>query len=399
MPFSAGVRFTRFSRCGSERSRSPCASSRATSADWLNPRCHSRLRCSGTGTRIALVTRAHQRRHVARHRSRKRDLPPVLQPDRDAPRQFVIGDGRTRPLDPRRLRDADAAFARRPSPRAEARRSSSRCRRGTRPASSSRGRSCALRRRSCRSRRSGRASAKSSTCLTADRMTRTTPTRVLSPLARRRTSAAVTRICSTRDCARCAATRALRRGPELFLHERELRGHPRAAVARSPTVRESAADRPLRARAWRDRLLARAQSVDVIEPDELMTVEPGCLRPVRRRRRARHGQRSSARLAGDPVRAQRGFAVHRRIARAATRFRPAVGDARCRRADGRSHARTSIRASSPPALTQLLTSAGFSMPVVDVDRVEVSYESLSDLVRDLRAMGATNIFRPGRAAR
>jgi NADH dehydrogenase [ubiquinone] 1 alpha subcomplex assembly factor 5 len=46
----------------------------------------------------------------------------------------------------------------------------------------------------------------------------------------------------------------------------------------------------------------------------------------------------------------------------------------------------------PSALAQLLADAGFAMPVVDVDRVAVSYRSLWDLVRDLRAMGATNIL-------
>ena len=50
-------------------------------------------------------------------------------------------------------------------------------------------------------------------------------------------------------------------------------------------------------------------------------------------------------------------------------------------------------------LAQLLTAAGFAMPVIDVDRVDLSYRSLGGLVRDLRAMGATNIlsarsFRP-----
>jgi NADH dehydrogenase [ubiquinone] 1 alpha subcomplex assembly factor 5 len=44
----------------------------------------------------------------------------------------------------------------------------------------------------------------------------------------------------------------------------------------------------------------------------------------------------------------------------------------------------------PPALAGLLTSAGFDLPVVDVDRVRVSYKSLRDLVRDLRSMGVTN---------
>lgn len=56
------------------------------------------------------------------------------------------------------------------------------------------------------------------------------------------------------------------------------------------------------------------------------------------------------------------------------------------------------------ALAPLLSSAGFANPVVDVDRVGVTYPSLDRLVADLRAMGATNILneRPrfvGKAAR
>jgi hypothetical protein len=46
----------------------------------------------------------------------------------------------------------------------------------------------------------------------------------------------------------------------------------------------------------------------------------------------------------------------------------------------------------PAALAGLLTAAGFTMPVVDVDRVRVSYEGLVRLVDDLRAMGSTNIL-------
>ena len=44
------------------------------------------------------------------------------------------------------------------------------------------------------------------------------------------------------------------------------------------------------------------------------------------------------------------------------------------------------------ALAPLLSAAGFTMPVVDVDRVQVSYESLTRLIDDLRGMGATNIL-------
>ena len=45
-----------------------------------------------------------------------------------------------------------------------------------------------------------------------------------------------------------------------------------------------------------------------------------------------------------------------------------------------------------PSLANLLTAAGFVMPVVDVDRVELGYPSLDGLVRDLRTMGMTNIL-------
>ncbi len=43
-------------------------------------------------------------------------------------------------------------------------------------------------------------------------------------------------------------------------------------------------------------------------------------------------------------------------------------------------------------LAQLLGACGFIKPVVDVDRVQVSYETLGRLVRDLRGMAATNIL-------
>jgi NADH dehydrogenase [ubiquinone] 1 alpha subcomplex assembly factor 5 len=47
----------------------------------------------------------------------------------------------------------------------------------------------------------------------------------------------------------------------------------------------------------------------------------------------------------------------------------------------------------PSALAPLLAETGFANPVVDIDRVEVSYETLDRLVADLRAMGATNVLR------
>jgi NADH dehydrogenase [ubiquinone] 1 alpha subcomplex assembly factor 5 len=47
----------------------------------------------------------------------------------------------------------------------------------------------------------------------------------------------------------------------------------------------------------------------------------------------------------------------------------------------------------PASLAQLLESAGFVMPVVDIDRVKVGYRDLRELVCDLRSMAATNILR------
>jgi len=46
----------------------------------------------------------------------------------------------------------------------------------------------------------------------------------------------------------------------------------------------------------------------------------------------------------------------------------------------------------PASLSPLLSTCGFLMPVVDVDRVQVSYETLGSLVADLRRMGATSIL-------
>jgi hypothetical protein len=53
------------------------------------------------------------------------------------------------------------------------------------------------------------------------------------------------------------------------------------------------------------------------------------------------------------------------------------------------HVHPRIKAS---ALAGLLSAAGFAMPVVDVDRVRVTYSGLRDLVADLRGMAATNIL-------
>jgi hypothetical protein len=47
----------------------------------------------------------------------------------------------------------------------------------------------------------------------------------------------------------------------------------------------------------------------------------------------------------------------------------------------------------PASFSPLLSACGFIMPVVDVDRVQVSYETFGSLVSDLRRMGATSILK------
>jgi hypothetical protein len=71
-----------------------------------------------------------------------------------------------------------------------------------------------------------------------------------------------------------------------------------------------------------------------------------------------------------------------------------------RAADGRTgealpHVHPRIEAS---ALAPLLAAAGFAMPVVDIDRVQVGYRSFERLVADLRASAGTNVLaaRPRR---
>jgi hypothetical protein len=46
----------------------------------------------------------------------------------------------------------------------------------------------------------------------------------------------------------------------------------------------------------------------------------------------------------------------------------------------------------PSALSSLLGEAGFADQVVDIDRVNLSYQSIEGLVRDLRVMGLTNVL-------
>ena len=68
------------------------------------------------------------------------------------------------------------------------------------------------------------------------------------------------------------------------------------------------------------------------------------------------------------------------------------------RETGPAAARTHPRI-APATLAALLAGAGFVMPVVDVDRVTLLYSTLAALVRDLRAMGASNMLSQRAAPR
>jgi SAM-dependent methyltransferase len=184
--------------------------------------------------------------------------------------------------------------------------------------------------------------------------------------------------------------RAAAIGPELFLHERAFEDvMERLALvqrhfARAVLVGDAHAP-------WRERLLGRAGSVDVIDPDELMRVEPGTydlvvsvgvLDTVNDLPRALLAIGFALKADSLAVGAFSGGDTLPAL-RAAMR----AADESMGAASPHVHPRI-----EPAALAQLLSDAGFAMPVVDVDRAAVSYRSLQDLVRDLRAMGATNIL-------
>jgi SAM-dependent methyltransferase len=198
--------------------------------------------------------------------------------------------------------------------------------------------------------------------------------------------------------------RAFRRGPELFLHERAFGD----ILERLALVRRRFSNALLIGcfdPRWRDRLLDFADRVDVVdsaplfaaaagarcESEERLDVEPGSydlcvavgtLDTVNDLQRAllviRFALRNDSLLIG----ALAGGESLPQL-RAAMR----AADEQVGAASPRVHPRI-----EPAAFTGLLSAAGFDMPVVDVDRVRVGYSSLWDLVRDLRAMGATNVL-------
>jgi hypothetical protein len=180
------------------------------------------------------------------------------------------------------------------------------------------------------------------------------------------------------------------RKPELFLHERAFEDvMDRIALVQRPFSRALLIG-GFNAE-WRKRLLARAPSVDVIEADHLMQVEPsaydlcvtvGVLDTTNDLPRSLLAIRFALKADSLAVGAFSGGDTLPELRGAMRAADESMGAAT-------PHVHPRIE---PSALAQLLSEAGFAMPVVDVDRVDVRYRDLPHLVRDLRAMGATNIL-------
>ena len=232
----------------------------------------------------------------------------------------------------------------------------------------------------------------------------------LSPRRRRRTSARVTRDLFDRNLRSLRRDRAARLGPELFLLDRAFddclerveaiaRRCERALLLGCPSPD------------WRQRLGRFAETIDVADPGPLFATAVNGVN-VEEDQHDFGEQRYDLCLAVgtlDTVN-ELPFALSL-LHRALKPDAPLVGAIaggnslpglrgsliEAERAEGRIVQRTHPRIEAA-SLAGLLTAAGFAMPVVDVDRVRLRYATLADLVRDLRAMGATSVLAERPAA-
>lgn len=247
-------------------------------------------------------------------------------------------------------------------------------------------------------------SAKSSNCLNPARIAARTLTSTLSPVPRSRTSGLVAKDLFDQRLRALRRDRAFRRGPELFLFQRAFDDicERLSLVSRrfSAALLVGCPDP-----SWPERLLERADSVDVIDPGQLFARAAGGTSGQEEQLELRPGAYDLCATVGtlDTVNdLARALLLVRFALREDSLFLGALsgGDtlprlrAAMRAADehmgGASpHVHPRIE---PAALASLLSATGFDMPVVDVDRVQVAYSSLPDLVHDLRAMGATNVL-------
>jgi hypothetical protein len=198
--------------------------------------------------------------------------------------------------------------------------------------------------------------------------------------------------------------RAFRLGPELFLHERAFGDClERLAIVRRPFSSAILIGCP--DPNWRGRMAAIVPSIEIVDPGPLfaqaaagaridegrwnaparafdLCVAIGTLDTVNDLPRALQSIRAS--LAEDSL-----FIGAIAGGDSLPQVRRAMHFADQLTGASSPHVHPRIEAAS---LAPLLTACGFVMPVVDVDRVHVSYDSFVGLVKDLRRMGATNIL-------
>lgn len=198
--------------------------------------------------------------------------------------------------------------------------------------------------------------------------------------------------------------RASRNGPELFLHERAFED----CLDRLALIRRQFKSALLLGSpdpGWASRLKAFVQSVEIVDPGPLFAKAAGgsCIREAHWQAPAQAfdlclsiGTLDTVNDLPRTLRSIRGSLnadslLIGAIAGGDTlpQLRRAMHTADQASGASSPHVHPRIEAAS---LAPLLTACGFVMPVVDVDRVPVSFESLGRLVSDLRRMGATNIL-------
>jgi NADH dehydrogenase [ubiquinone] 1 alpha subcomplex assembly factor 5 len=225
----------------------------------------------------------------------------------------------------------------------------------------------------------------------------------LSPHSARRTSAAVNRDLFDRHLRALRRDRAARSGRDLFLFERAFddcldrlrdipRSFERALLLGCPSPE------------WPERLKAFADEVEVCDPGGLFAAQAGGEQVEEDRHDfgEKHFDLCVAigtldtvndlplalQLLGRSLRPDSPLIGAIAGGNSLPALRSSLIEAG--RAEGLVVGRTHPRI-EPASLAQLLSAAGFNMPVVDVDRVRLRYQDLGALIRDLRAMGATAV--------
>jgi SAM-dependent methyltransferase len=227
---------------------------------------------------------------------------------------------------------------------------------------------------------------------------------LLLPGTTRRTSARVTRDLFDRHLRLLRRDRAAQIGPQMFLYDRTFEDCMERLQAISRRF-ENALLIGCPSPAWPERLRQVVSKVDVVDPGLCFA-------------RAANGEQAeedrfdfgedrfdlclaigtldsvndlplALRLIGRALRADAPFIGAIAGGNSLPTLRASLIEA-CR-ATGRIAARTHPRI-DPSSLAQLLSAAGFNMPVVDIDRVTLRYERLDGLIGDLRSMGATSVL-------